>query len=140
MIPQVIPLRDNGRLNVDRGVHARYKVEKTGLSATPVSLTIQCYSKGKDDAETPINDLSCDSTLYFDREGKIVDRAPMRPWTTARKMQDRYADKLLSRMRGVVDRPEMKYVIKGIEGFFQGEEGIKRTDTRHRKKLILSWL
>lgn len=141
MITQVIKLEDKGRVYIGEGIHARYQVEETGISATPMSLTIKCHTRDQEGNERPLNDLSYDSTLYFDREGKVVDRAPMRAWTTTRKMQDRYADKLLSRMNGVVNRPEMSSIIEGISGFFEGEEGIKRRiEFKGKKSVVQSWL
>jgi len=140
MIPQVMRLKDHGKLHVARGVQARYSVSETGITSTPMSLTIECF----DGSGTPINDSAYSSTLYFDRDGKVVDRAPMRTWTTTRQMQERYAGKLNSRMRGVVGKPEMTAILRGIDGFFKGEDGIKRIDDRFKalggKTLVSEWL
>jgi hypothetical protein len=104
-----------------------YTVKRTGITETPVALVLRClhYRAGRTEACGPERE----GALYFDRWGRIVDRAPMTPHTSARRLQDLYAWAVredLAHQAGSGDRPLLREVEPCIGGFFRGEEGIAR--------------
>jgi hypothetical protein len=103
------------------GTKFRYRISKTHESEKPIALTFTKLSAdGKE-----VGNLTTDSTLYFDRQGNIVDRAPMNIATSALKLKAMYQTALAEHFR------EFQEISVGeealVRGFLlPGNEGIGR--------------
>ncbi len=99
----------------------KYSVKYTGITDTPVAMTLRYI---------PVeNGEEWESTLYFDAQGRIVDRAPMVPGISARGLQDGYAQIVYQDLGRHCEKdgtPVREQVYPLVSGFFQGESGIAR--------------
>lgn len=107
----------SGTLRLADGSSARFKIDTQGPSNTPVSLTFTAFNSDG----TVKNSHATDSTLYFNAQGDIVDRAPLNTHTSAAKLKAMYAPALLECLGDNADE------IPWISGFFKsGDDGINR--------------
>ena len=118
-----MPKKFHGRLILENGITASYCIDTQGAQATPVSLEFKIVGNAPDD--TNLNEYT--STLYFNTQGQIVDRAPMNTQTSAIKLKELYAPSLQADFTDENADELDAAAMKLINGFFEtGEEGIAR--------------
>lgn len=107
-----------GAFSLENGQKVQYIISTEGTIMQPVSLTLQLL----DANGTHIGNNETDSTLYFNAEGMIVDRAPANTHTNANKLQAMYASALFEFIDG-----ENSDEYNLIRGFFnQADAGVQR--------------
>ncbi|MAE68224.1 MAG: hypothetical protein QF793_03180 [Candidatus Peribacteraceae bacterium] len=118
-----MPKKFRGRLSLENGIKASYCIDTQGAQVTPVSLEFKIV----DDAPDGTNLNEYTSTLYFNAQGQIVDRAPMNTETSAVRLKELYASSLQADFTNE-DADELDAAaMELIKGFFEtGEEGIAR--------------
>jgi hypothetical protein len=134
-IPQVIPVGIEGRVSLGPRDHLHFTVAYDDRT-DKASLRLERHLLDEEGNLQPA--YACDNpdtTLYFDREGQIVDRAPFNPQTSARACQEKYAGSIENYLNGilpkdVVQKTSIELTKNSISGFFNGEDGISR-DTEY---------
>ena len=110
----------SGELRFDDSSKALYQIKVTGMIQQPISLTFKAYNKDG----SPTNLSTTDSTLYFNTDGFIVERAPNDSGTSALKLKKMYRLKLISHMDCFGDSEEVRNLIRGF--LMPSETGIQR--------------
>lgn len=107
-----------------------YKIYETDIHYTPLALVITHFKNI--DGSFVKSGKEYNSALYFDQEGKIVDRAPTNTYTSARKLQEKFSEPIWENMRN----KGKDYLINSVRGFFEGEQGINREQFVKDKKFV----
>lgn len=117
--PSQYPFKNSrGTFSLKNGQKVQYIINTEGTVTQPVSLTLQLL----DANGTHIGNNETDSTLYFNTEGMIVDRAPADTHTNAKKLQAMYASTLLEFIDG--ENGEEYNLSRGF--FKQADAGVQR--------------
>jgi len=107
-----------------------YKIYETDIYYTPVALVITHFKNTKGGFVKSGKEYN--SALYFDPEGKIIDRAPTNTYTCARKLQEKFSKPISENIRN----KGKDSLLNSIKGFFEGEEGINREQFVKDKKFV----
>jgi hypothetical protein len=123
--PSKYPFNNSsGDFTLPDGLKVHYKISTQGTEAQPVSLTFT----PKEGDESKINQNKFCSTLYFDINGDIVDRAPMNTDTNVEALKELYAESLKAHLLDGGDDVDKQIVNEILRGFFAiAGNGVKRS-------------
>ncbi len=116
-----IPLY-KGTITIDQKNKVECELKNNGPIDKPFELSFRHYYKKTDEQEFKRSYSQKDEgILYFNRQGKIIDRSPMSKHNPTKQLQEKYSIPLSISLASLVSGNKVRNL---ISGFFSGENGI----------------